>query len=83
MSEDSKQITITLNGTRTPAEHRKYSYAEIYKLAWPDLSLPTDENEPITYQMPHQHEKKTLTLNGELIELKEGMVIDVSAATRS
>lgn len=76
-------ITIILNGTPKEVIKQKYSYEEIYQLAWPNDPIPTDDSQPITYKMPKEHKTHDLLPNEKPIELKDGMIIDVTPSTKS
>jgi hypothetical protein len=81
--EHAHEITVILNGSETKVLKQKYSYEEIFKLAWPNDSIPTDDAQPITYKMQREHKTHDLLPGDKPIELKEGMIIDVTPSTKS
>ncbi len=79
----SHQITIVLNGTQVKVrEGRKYSYEDLFALAFPGETIPPDYAEPITYSRPRQHTSGSL-LPGQFIELHDGEVINVVPTHKS
>ncbi len=76
-------VSIILNGTPKEIQKKKYSYEELYQLAWPNDPIPTDDAQPITYKMPKEHKTHDLLPGDKPIEIKEGMIIDVTPSTKS
>lgn len=88
MSEEAKQqghkktVTIYINGTPKQVEKGRLSYSDIVALAFD--SPTTGENIQISIQYTRGHSGKKGTLvEGQSVEIVEGMEFDVTATNRS
>jgi hypothetical protein len=82
LNPSHKEVTIIINGTPTKVEKGRYSYEQLYVLAFPGRPLPGGVAQPITYKFPHGHQEGSL-LPGETIEIHEGLVFNVKPTFKS
>jgi hypothetical protein len=82
LNPNHKEVTIIINGTPTKVEKGRYSYEQLYALAFPGRPLPSGAEQPITYKFLHGHQEGVL-LPGEAIEIHEGMVFNVEPTFKS
>jgi len=82
-SDGHKAITIYINGTPKQAEKGKLSFAQIVALAF--SSPPTGEKVQfsIQYTRGHSEKSKGTLVEGQSVEIIEGMEIDVTPTNRS
>lgn len=76
------EVTIVINGTPMKVQKARYTYEQIYTLAFPGQPLPKGTELPITYKLPHGHQEGSL-LPGDDIEILEGMVFNVQPTIKS
>lgn len=81
-STEKHDVEIVINGTEIRVPKGHYSYEQLYKLAFPNLPVPTSNDIPITYTDKHGKHPGAL-LPGEMVEVKEGMVFNVRPNTKS
>lgn len=81
-SSNPHDVEIVINGTETRVAKDSYSYDQLYKLAFPNLPVPTGNDMPITYTDKNGKHPWAL-LPGERVEVKEGMVFNVRPNTKS
>jgi len=76
-----KDVTIIVNGRPRQVEKRKYSFEEIVRMAFPNPQ-PNFEY-TVTYSRgEHPHKEGTLVA-GQTVEVKEGMIFDVTETNKS
>lgn len=85
MNEQAKnQVTIIVDGTPYDWTEKKISYQEVVDLAY-DNNPPTGDNVLITVgyrKGPHDKHEGDLD-PGDSVEVKDGMIFDVTATDRS
>lgn len=81
--ERKKVVTIYINGTVKHVEKGRLSYEEIVALAFD--SPPTGDKVQITiqYSRGHSSKPKGTLVEGQSVEIVEGMEFDVTATNRS
>jgi len=78
-----KTVTIYINGTEKHVEKGRLSYDDIVALAFD--SPPQGENVQISiqYTRGHSGKSKGTLVEGQLVEIVEGMEFDVTPTNRS
>lgn len=78
-----KVITVRVNGRAKEVAKEELSFDEIVRLAFDPV--PTGENVlfTITYQRGHGNRPEGTLKPGELLKLKDGMLINVTVTDRS
>lgn len=79
---EEHEIAIVLNGTGKKVPKGKYTYEQIFDMAFPGQPIPPGWEQPITFSLPHQHHEGSL-LPGDSIELRNRMVINVRSSIQS
>lgn len=80
-SRESKTVTIKVNGRRRVVEKRRHSYREIAAIAYPNPDFDKF-NYTITY-LRGVHGAEGDLVEGETIEVKNGMVFNVRRSDKS
>ena len=77
-----KQVTIIINGREVTVDKEKLSFEELIALAWEQP--PTGENVGFTVQYRRgQSDQEGSLVAGGSVEVRKGMVFNVSATDRS
>lgn len=77
----NKTITIIVNGRQREVTGKTVSYEEIVKLAFPDDPSNQDVDFTVAYANPHG--KDGTLVAGQNVNVKEGMVFNVTKTNRS
>jgi hypothetical protein len=83
VEHEKKAVTIYINGTAKQVHKERLSYEEIVSLAF--STPPGGENVQVTvqYSRGHSSKLKGTLVEGQSVEIKEGMEFDVTATNRS
>ncbi|MGZ3724558.1 MAG: multiubiquitin domain-containing protein [Pseudobdellovibrio sp.] len=81
--QKEKQIEITVNGRKKKFTGREISYAEVVALSLD--GSPTDPNTvyTVTYRKGEDRKPTGSMVEGDVIKVKDGMVFNVTATTKS
>jgi hypothetical protein len=79
---DNKEITIILNARLKVVERDKYSFQEVVELAFGQFDSNPDIVYTVTYTKGKKQPNKSLVM-GENLNVKDGMVINVSRTDKS
>lgn len=77
----NKEFTIIVNGREETVAAKEMSFAEIVALA----ELPTGPNfvYTVTYRRGHGNKPEGTLVEGETVQIKEGMIFNVTATDKS
>lgn len=76
------EVEIHVNGTKYVVPKGRYTYEQLYQLAFSGQQPPPNSDKPITYSSEHGHEEGSLR-PGESIEIRKGMVFNVVPTHKS
>ena len=76
------EIEIVMNGTKMKLTKARYTYEQLYQIAFPGQLPPQGSDKPITYSGSHGHEEGSLR-PGESIQIRNGMVFNVVPTHKS
>jgi hypothetical protein len=76
------EVEIFVNGTKHKVPRGRYTYDQVYQIAFPGMQPVYDPNKPITYSSDHGHKEGSLR-PGESIEIHERMVFNVVPTHKS
>jgi hypothetical protein len=86
MTNDNKEhqkktVTIIINAKKHEVQKEKLSFDEVVALS----GLPHDENTifTITYSKGHQDKPQGQLVRGDTVPVKEGMIFNVTATSKS
>lgn len=76
------EVEIHVNGTKHVLPKGRYTYEQLYQLAYPGQLPPQGSDKPITYSSEHGHGEGSLR-PGESVEIRNGMVFNVVPTHKS
>lgn len=77
-----KEITIIINGREKVVEDKKISYEQLIELAFGKLELTPNTVYTVTYSKGRNEDKGSM-IEGDILTLKKGMVINVTRTDKS
>ena len=81
---EEKTTTIIVNGVRRETREKRLSFEEIIKLAFGQYDPADNVAYTVTYSYKKgHHNDKGILVVGDLVKVKEGMVLNVTKTTRS
>jgi hypothetical protein len=83
MAEDKKTVTIIVNGTAHEWSKGKITYAQLVTLDVPDYPQHPEINYSVKYTKGHNDKPEGILAPGASVEVKEGMVFNVSPTGQS
>lgn len=81
--DHKKSITIYINGTEKRVEKGRLSYDDIVALAFDNPPKGDNVQISIQYSRGHSSKSKGTLVEGQSVEIVEGMEFDVTATNRS
>jgi len=82
-NEGKKAVTIYINGTPAEVEKGKLTYEEIIALAFDNPPQGDQVQITIQYTRGHSSKPKGSLVEGQSVQIIEGMEFDVTATNRS
>ena len=79
----SKSITIVVNGRAKSVQKEDFTFDEIVKLAFDNPPYGENTLFTITYRKGHGNKPDGILGEGESVNVKEGMIFDVTATDKS
>jgi len=83
MEHEKKPITIIVNGRSRVVPKDDLTFAEIIALAFDNPPTGDNVEITITYARGHGEKPEGSLTQGQSVKVKEGMIFNVSATTRS
>lgn len=81
-THESKEITIIVNGREKTLDKGKISYNEVIELAFGTIEIGPEVVYTITYSKGNKDDKGSM-VSGDVVNLKQGMVFNVTRTDRS
>ena len=78
-----KPVTIIVNSRPKTWAEKKISFAQVVELAFPGKQAGPDSSFTVTYRKGEDKKKEGTLVDGESVNVKDGMVFDVTATNRS
>lgn len=82
--EQTREVTIIVNGQAKVVEKTSISFNEIVLLAYPNAQLEDPNFEyKVTYTKGHSDNQEGTLVKGKSVKVKEGMIFNVSETNKS
>lgn len=78
-----KEITIVINGTSKTVEKERLTFDEVIALAFENPPTGDGVQFTVQYSRGHSDKPKGTLVEGQSVQLKEGMEFDVTPTNRS
>jgi hypothetical protein len=78
-----KRVTIIVNGRPKVVEKTKISFEEVVRLAFPNPHTGPDYEYTVSYSRGPEPKKEGTLTAGQTVNVKEGMVFDVTETNKS
>jgi hypothetical protein len=78
-----KQVTIIVNGRPRPVDKGKLTFEDIVRLAFPNATFGPDVEYTVTFSKGPDAKKEGTLTAGQSIEVKEGMIFNVTETNKS
>jgi len=83
LSQPREQICIIVNTIEEYVDPGRITFAELTKLAFPDMQITENTEYTVSYRKGHDEDPEGSLIAGESVKLKKGMIFDVTETDKS
>lgn len=83
MTQETKTVTIFVEGTPHPWHKEEISYAEVVTLEFPDYAQHPEVTYTVTYERGHGHKPEGPLAKGASVKVKDQMIFHVTDSGQS
>jgi Multiubiquitin len=82
-SQETKTVTIIVNGQEKQWDMREISFDQVVKLAYPNASTGPNAMFTVSYYRGEESKPQGTLVEGQSVRVKNGMRFDVTPTTKS
>jgi hypothetical protein len=82
-NQHEHEVTIVINGRPKQVTAKKLTYAEVVLLAFPVPQTGENVKYTVTFSKGESHQREGILIAGDILHIKEGMIINVTLTDKS